>query len=335
MVMGKQYDQLTLGVREKIAIWKAAGKSLRKIAELLGIHHSTVSREVKRNKERLFDRKCYWPEKADQKASQRKIDAAKRKRLKNAQIRNCVIKKIKQHCSPEQIAGRISIDHPGLKISYESIYQFIYQEAWNLFGFLACKHKRRRLRFDHRKPQHLPIPCRTSIDKRPEEINQRLVLGHWEADSMVSKANTSSVHVLEERKSRLLKISKMSRNSSRCVSRTIQRRLSDLPEFQRLSITYDNGPENRLHLKINRRLKSLSFFCHPYHSWEKGSVENSIGLVRRFIPKKTNLRKISKTKIQKIENLLNNRPKKCLNFQTPQEAFNSLSDKPLSGALPG
>ena len=163
-----------------------------------------------------------------------------------------------------------------------------------------------------------------------EAINQRLELGHWEGDSMVSRANSVSLHALLERKSRLLKLTKILRNSSECVRNAVIRKLSLLKKSARQSITYDNGPENSNHLEINRELKTQSFFCNPYHSWEKGSVENSIGLVRRFLPKKTDLQKISTTEISQIENLINNRPKKCLNYQTPKEVF-----KTLSGAIAG
>jgi IS30 family transposase len=147
---------------------------------------------------------------------------------------------------------------------------------------------------------------------------------------MISRANLVSLHILLERKSRFAKITKMLRNSSACVRDTVIRRLNPLPPFARLSLTYDNGFENLEHLEINRRLETQSFFCNPYHSWEKGSVENSIGLVRRFLPKKTNLERIPNTDLQRIENLINNRPRKCLNYKTPKEVF-----KTLSGALTG
>lgn len=323
--MGKQYNQLTFEERERVAVLKAQGKSLREIGSLIGRHHTTLSRELKRNFVPIYKKPWYLPLHAQRKAISRKIKAAKRKRLKNPSIRKYVAAKLPLHWSPEQIAGRISVDLPGLNISHEAIYQYIYQEAWHLFDFLARKHKRRRLRFNYQKSIYPAIPHRIWIDQRPGEINHRLSLGHWESDSAVSKASLVSLHVLLERKSRLLKISKIKRNSSRCVSRAIQRKLSSLPPDLRLSLTYDNGPENRLHQNINRRLKTLSFFCHPYHSWEKGSVENSIGLIRRFAPKKTDFAKLSRAKIQKIENLINNRPRKCLNYLTPNEVFNNLN----------
>ena len=329
MVMGKEYKQLCLEERERIAFFRACGKSSREIGKLLGKSHSTVSREVRRNRSRILKKPCYFASQAQTKAKKRKVLAGERQRLKSPEIRRYVAKKLKISWSPEQIAGRIRLDCPGLRISYESIYQFIYQEAWQLFPYLARKHKRRRLRFNHRKPQQLPIPCRTPISQRPEAINQRLDFGHWEADSMVSKQSLVAVHMLVERKSRYIRITKLLRNNSDCVRQAIVRRLAVLPKALRQTITYDNGTENFQHLAINQRLKTLSFFCAPYHSWEKGGVENSIGLLRRFVPKKTDLGKVPSTRLFQIENLINNRPRKCLNYQTSKEVF-----KTLDGALP-
>ena len=135
--------------------------------------------------------------------------------------------------------------------------------------------------------------------------------------------------VLLERKTRMTKLAKIKAKHARDVSNAINRRLSRLPNHARKTITYDNGSENVEHERINKILGTRSFFCNPYHSWEKGSVENMVGLVRRFLPKKTDIAKITKEQIKQIENRLNHRPRKCLNFKTPYEVFTS------SVALPG
>lgn len=328
--MGKRYKELSLEERERIAVLMAWGRSMREIARDLGRNHSTISRELKKNSCVIAKRRCYLVHRAEMRTKRRKALRGRRERLKDPRIRDYVREKLKTHWSPEQIAGRIRIDDPDLRISHEAIYQYVYLEAWELFRYLPRKHKRRRLRFNYTRPQGLVIPSRVFIGKRPEEVNQRLVFGHWEADSIISRANLVSLHVLVERKSRLVKITKMLRNSSDQVRQAIVRRLTPLPEFFRLSITYDNGFENTGHREINRDLGTQSFFCHPYHSWEKGSVENTNGLIRRFIPKKTNLERIPNTDLQRIENLLNNRPRKCLNYRTPKEVFKS-----SGGALTG
>ena len=323
--MGKQHDQLTLHEREQISVLKASGKSLRDIGRLLGKNASTICRELQRNKSSILRRPVYFPAQAEIKAKKRKQAAAQRFRLKNQEIRDYVKEKLTLHWTPEQIAGRISIDHPNLTISHEAIYQYIYLEAWDLFRFLPRKHKRRRLHFNYRKHPGVVIPERIFLCERPDAVNQRFEFGHWEADSIVSKANATALHVLHERKSRLIKITKILRNSSPYVRSAIVRRLQAFPQNSRRSITYDNGLENIQHREINRKLKTRSYFRNPYHSWEKGAVENSNGLIRRFIPKRTDLQSVSSTDIGMIENLLNNRPRKCLNYQTPNEVFKSLS----------
>jgi len=330
--MGEHHRQLSFEEREQIGVFKAMGKSLREIACLIGKDVSTVSRELGRNGTSVLGERSYLASRAEVKARRRKSLAARRERLKSPEIRAYVAQKLKLRWSPEQIAGRIRIDYPGFEISHEAIYQYIYEEAWELFPFLARKHKRRRLRFCYRKPTGPPIPGRVFIGARPEEINRRLLWGHWEADSLVSRASAASVHVLLERKSRYVRLTKMLRNSSSCVREAVMRRLRPLPEKARLTITYDNGAENGKHLEINRELKTQSFFCNPYHSWEKGSVENANGLIRRFVPKKSNLERIPNADLQRIENLLNNRPRKCLNYQTPKEVFKSF-DVAIAGLI--
>ena len=139
-----------------------------------------------------------------------------------------------------------------------------------------------------------------------------------------------ATQVLVERKSRYLKLTQIEQKTASLTSAVINRRLAQYPQAVRLSITYDNGSENTEHERVNKVIGTLSFFCAPYHSWEKGTVENTIGLVRRFIPKRTDLAKLTKMDIHFVEQRLNNRPRKCLGFQTPTEVFNR-----LRGALPG
>ena len=324
MVMGKEYKQLTVREREKIAFYYAQRKSVREIARLLARNHSTISRELRRNR-------CpvhwtdYRPYRAQLSAEKRNQISRTHARLKNDRIRDYVEEKLKQGWSPEQISGRISIDRPGLRICYEAIYQWLYTEAKHLILSLARRHRRRYKRPAARKHQRLRIPERVSIEQRPQEINQRLSFGHWEADSMVSKSSQGAIHVLVERKSRFVKISKLLRNCAPAVRKAILRKLSYQPAKCRQTITYDNGLENIQHQEINKILKTQSYFCNPYHSWEKGSVENTNGLIRRFIPKKSNLQKISSTDLYQIENLLNNRPRKCLKYKTPKEVYIDLT----------
>ena len=327
--MKTHYKQLSFNQRANLFVLKLQGMSLRSIARRLGVHHSTLSREFRRNRSRSFPHH-YHPHRAHQKSKARKRRAGVRPRLKNPVIRDYVIRKIKLGWSPELIAGRIAMDLSHYSISYEAIYQFVYAYEKKLIPFLTRRHSKRRKKDFPRKPKKLPIPQRIFINERPHSINSRRQFGHWEADSMVSRASRTSLHVLLERQSRLLKITKIPANNSKYVQAAILHRLTHKPNYVRRSITYDNGSENIHHATINYSLKTKSYFCNPYHSWEKGSVENAIGIIRRFIPKKTNLQLIPTTEISKLENLINNRPRKCLNYHTPNEVFQHT----LTGALP-
>ena len=323
--MKNKYKHLSSEERDKIAVLRAKGLPLRDIAEIIGRNKSTISRELQRNSTLIYD--VYLPHRADRRAKERKCKAGIRLRLKDPMIRRYVIKQLKIGWSPEQIAGRISKDHPGLSISHEAIYQYIYdkdtRKVVNLAIYLPRAHKKRKLfgRGHHHKALH--IPRRVSINERPKHIEKRKQSGHWEADTMVSRQSKKSLAISIERSSRLLHIDKLMAKESHKLVNALTRRLNCYPQQLRRTITYDNGSENVEHERINETLGTRSYFCNPFHSWEKGSVEYSIGLVRRFLPKKTDFAKISHYRVRKIEKLLNNRPRKCLNFQTPSEVFNS------------
>jgi transposase, IS30 family len=165
------------------------------------------------------------------------------------------------------------------------------------------------------------LGCPISSIDRPEVINNRLEIGHWESDSIESKGRKSGLNVLLERASRLVQITKLSSKKSIDTFHAIEKRLSSFPEIYVKSITYDNGPENAKHLQVNDAFKCDSYFCQPYHSWEKGSVEQVNGLIRRYLPKGTDFSEIHYSKIKEVELALNNRPRKCLNFRTPIEVY--------------
>lgn len=327
--MKTAYQQLKIGDREKIAIFRAEGKPIRAIAKELGRHHSTILREIVRNGAPI-NHGYYLPHRAQERSRFRKQEAGKRKRLKSKALRYYVIERLKLGWSPEQIAGRISVDFPETTISHEAIYQYIYADALHLRKYLARWHRKRLFKRHSKKHQRSHIPNRISIDERPASINDRIEFGHWEADSVVSKQDTSRLNVLVERQSRLVQITKMNNGSPNTTRYAISQRLLPLPIHARKSITYDNGFENLQHERINRILGTRSYFCHPFHSWEKGSVENTIGLIRRILRKGTAIAPLQNRTMRRIENLLNDRPRKCLGFRTPAESFGYLA----GGALP-
>jgi IS30 family transposase len=327
--MGREYRQLDLDERVKIGMMKAGGKTLRQIAEALGRSHSTILRELKRNGHALhgYD---YLAHHADEKAEERKRSAGQRERLKNRKTRSFARRKLRQGWSPELISGWTKRYLPQRHVSHEAISQYVYSDAPELIPHLVRGQKQRKRRGYSRKHTKPHIPNRTAITERSRAADDRTEFGHWESDAMGSRKGKSVLCVQVERKSRKIKITKLARNTSSLTRIAIQRRLSRYPKGARLSITYDNGSENVEHEAVNATLGTKSYFCAPYHSWEKGTVENRIGFVRHDVPKKTDIGLLTDSEIKRIERRINNRPMKCLDFQTPNQVFAK-----LCGALPG
>lgn len=317
--MKKQYQQLTSDERDLIAAHHANGFSICEIARMLSRNKSTISRELTRNMSKST--KIYLSSQAHKRAKERKKQAAMKEELKCHKIRNFVKNKLAEGWTPEIIAGLLALDPQKLTISHESIYLYIYKRRPDLVRYLPRAHKKRFKRVPKSNKKNNRIPNRISIDQRPEEINNRSEFGHWESDTVVSKKSKVALSVSIERVSKLVKIKKIKQNKAILFSKAIIRRMKGLPSHARRSITYDNGSENALHELINDQLNTDSYFCNPYHSWEKGSVENVNGLIRRFLPKKTDFAKITHKRIKEIEFLLNNRPRKSLGFKTPNQVF--------------
>ncbi len=320
--MPKTYEHLKVEERDILAVLKSQGYSLREIAKVLDRSPSTLCRELKRNAPPVYTG-YYLPHKAQQRADRRNHESHRRKRLKTDFIRHYVEAHIAIGWSPELIAGRLRREHPGLLISHEAIYQWIYEEVPSLIAFLVRAHRRRKHRGYSRKHKRSHIPQRISIHERPAEVLNRTQIGHWETDTISCRKSYQAVQVSVERKARYAKLAKLKAKTSRAMSVALTRRLSRYPAHLRLSITYDNGPENAEHTRTNQILGTSSYFCEPFHSYERGTVENTIGLVRRFLPKKTDLATISRDDLINIESWLNNRPRKCLGFKTPAEVFSA------------
>lgn len=317
------YTHLTDHERDQIAVFRAQGMSQNKIAQRLGRAPSTLSRELTRNRSPVY--RVYLPHKAQARAEHRNRTSHQRKRLKHHWIRGYVARTLKLGWSPEQIAGRLKQMNVSCTVSPEAIYQYVYDPAVRKrIDLVPCLPRRHRKRFPKghsRKHQASHIPSRIAITERPKTVERRQQSGHWEADTAVSRASKAALAVAGERKSRLVKIGKLKQRSAPEFRASLNRRLSRYPQPLRRTITYDNGSENVEHEKVNAVLGTKSFFCNPYHSWEKGTVEHLIGLIRRFLPKKTDFATITPSQIRLIERRLNNRPRKCLNYQTPLEVF--------------
>ncbi len=318
--METTYSHLTAAEREEISILKAQGASIREIGKVLKRHPSTISRELKTNAPPVH-KGYYRGHKAHERATLRNQVSHQRPRLKNDAIGAYVQEKLSLGWSPEQISGRLSRDNPELSISHEAVYQYIYKEHADLIPLLARSHKKRHQRGHGRKHKKSHIPNRVSIQDRPEGIATREHIGHWESDTMVSRQSTAALLLLIERKTRVTLIEKLQQKTALANSQGIIMLLEVLPQHLRQTITYDNGSENTEHETVNQELQTRSYFCNPYHSWEKGSVENAAGLVRRIFPKKTNFATVTASEIVTVENSLNNRPRKCLKYLTPLEAM--------------
>jgi IS30 family transposase len=307
---------LNIHERERIAVWKSAGLSLRAIARKLGRPASTVSRELNRNGPR------YWPHKAQEKAEERLAVSHKRPRLKSRVMHYEIEQMLIKGWSPELIAGRIRTHRPDLSsVCPEAIYQWIYIDRPDLIGHLARAHRKRKKRWKA-KQNKTRIPERKSIEERPEVVNQRKEPGHWESDLLVGSGK-AALQVAVERQSRLTRLGKIANKTAQASRQALEQMLSPMPKAWRRSITYDNGSENVEHLLLNKTLKTTSWFCQPYHSWEKGQVENTNGLIRRFVPKRSNLDRLPEDKVRSVEEWLNDRPRKVLDFKTPKEVFNA------------
>ncbi len=323
-----KYKHLSIEEREKIQelLWQKT--SIRDIAKVIGRSSSSISREIKRNKPLSFDR--YTPRIANNKALAKRKCRGRKLRLKNLLIRQYVIRHLKEGYSPEQIAGRLSLEYPNEKISHEAIYQYIYSEIHrDGYGYTKPNHEDLRIYLKRRHKRRIPKGSRRcqrifrhkgiSIEERPKEVEKRKILGHWEGDSMVSMKSTVGLNTLVERKTGLVLISKIKNKTMEETSSAVVKRLRDIPCK---TLTLDNGSENFGYEDIQTKLQISCYFAHPYCSGERGTNENTNGLIRHYFPKGTDFALIEEETIQAVERALNNRPRKRLGWRTPLEVFN-------------
>lgn len=308
-----KYKHFTKEERLELSILINKGYSRRDIANALSKNHSSVVRELKRNKVKGR----YDPQKANQKArAKRRYSKYQGMKVKETfGLEKYVEEKLKNGWSPELIAGRWR-NETGEKLKADTIYKYLYSASGQrLCKYLKYKRHRSRWQKSSRKSNPVSyIPDRISINERPEEISNRTTFGHYEGDTMGRPKNASSqtLVVIRERLSRRLfgiKVKKMKQTIE-----GFKKLIHDLPIS---SLTLDNGIENSRYKELGLSV----YFCNPYHSWEKGCVEQGIGQIRTYIPKKADLKNYSKQNIDDIIDTLNNRPMKCLDYQTPNEVF--------------
>jgi len=319
--MKKKYHHLTLEERERLFGYTKQGVSLRTIAKRLKRNVGTISRELKRN---APYGQTYLPCIAERRSVKRSVKQRSQASWKGPAI----YLYIREHLqlsgwSPEQIAGRLSLDHPKLSVCHETIYTAIYakeNKKHKLWQYLTVKRQKRMKKGGRHVHTDSRIPEAVSIDKRPKVVDRRKQIGHWETDNVIGKqTDKTALSVTVERKIKVTLLSKLVAKTADEKTKKLFIRMASLPENLRRTMTADNGSENAGHKKITSSLDMLMFFCHAYHSWERGTVENTNGRIRRFIPKGVSMDSIDEKTIQAIEWKLNNTPRKCLGYKTPYE----------------
>lgn len=309
------------------------GSSQREIARLLGRSASTICRELRRGREAL-KLGGYCPERGFRAYERGRLRCRPRRKLVagRALWRFVWRQLVKFRWSPEQIAATLRAMHPDepqARVSHETIYAMIYAQPRG--GLKAAlvealrQHKQRRGvgRGIGRKPGggSAIVPDSLRIIHRPEEVDARLVPGHWEGDLLKGASNRSSVGTLVERKTRFVTLAKMEGNGAAAALEGFTRQMKRLPAFLRRSLTYDQGIEMACHPELARRLKIDIWFCDPHAPWQRGSNENTNGLLRQFLPKGADLSQFSQRDLDYIAWLMNTRPRKTLGWKTPAQAL--------------
>lgn len=319
-----KYRQLTEEDRQRIEIWLETGLNASEIASKLGVHRSTISRELKQpntpNGYHALSAQVRHETARDKCRPQRKIE--------ETSLFSYVVKKLRKGWSPEEISGRIEREIKEEKrpardaIHHETIYRFIYESEYGkrekLYEYLRRGKKHRTKKYG-RRSQRETIPNRVFIDDRPMEVGLRTTVGHWEGDSIIYPYK-EAINSLLERKSRYTILTKLTRKTAENTKVAVTEALSD---HYCASLTLDNGTENTKHEAIAQALNAKTYFCHPYHSWEKGSVENMNGCVRRYFPRGKSIQAVTQADLDDVAFELNHRPRKILAYATPAEVLQS------------
>ncbi|MEI7473731.1 MAG: IS30 family transposase [bacterium] len=321
--MRNSFKQLTSEEREQIAVLSSHNFSKRKIAKELGRSPSTISREFKKDTSVIVKNR-YFAVSTIENIRKNKLNTRRTRKTDEPKVKEYIIEKLKLGWSPEIISVTM-LEDIAIKVGKDAIYDFIYKGNSHLSKYLTRKHLGRKPQ-SRRKGKRTLIPNRIDIDFRPIEANKREELGHFEADTVVScRGSKSALLVIADRATRMIKIKKLAQKTAEQASNAIVYALNknNIIKIAK-TITYDNGCEFCWHEKVNENLKVKSFFCKPYHAWEKGTIENLNTLIRRFFPKGTDFDKISDEQVQYVEDWINNRPMKVLGYKTPNQKFYKL-----------
>lgn len=326
--MASSYEHLSLEERTFLEVGMLSGWSRRALARRLQRAPSTISREVTRNR---AARARYSARSAQRVAQRRATWPRRRRKLLQRRLWNQVECLLRERWSPEQIAGRLRVQwrsNPERWVSHETIYRELYLLPRGELrkSLLAClrqarQKRRRRSRGEDRRGV---IANMVSIHERPAEVESRQVPGHWEGDLLWGSRNASAVGTLVERTSRFLILAQMKTGGAPGALEAFSRKLNPVPPWLRKTLTYDRGKEMAAHEKLSRRLGIQVYFADPKSPWQRGTNENTNYLVREYLPKGIDLRAFDQRQLDRIARQLNDRPRKCLDFRTPKEAFQDI-----------
>jgi IS30 family transposase len=314
------HHHFTSAERLEISILKKKNYSHREIARELGCAHTSIGRELRRNRMK----RGYDPRSAKAKARVRRRQSKYQGMYiqHRTELREYIIDKLEKQWTPEEISGRLKeIDTHLPYVSWKTIYKWLYSAWGQGYCHLLPKQRYRPKKKGEKKTKREMIPNRIGIEKRPLEANERTEYGHHETDTMVSGRKTGSkaaLTLLHDRKARFTRIRKIQNMRPATNADALTRMGSTLIC---LTISHDNGIENKNHEDVAKSLSVQTFFCDPYSSWQKGSVENTIGRIRRFIPKGADLNDYNNEEVAAIEHWLNHTPRKCLGYKTPYEVM--------------
>ncbi|WP_434636706.1 IS30 family transposase [Sulfurimonas sp. NW7] len=321
-----RYKQLTLEKRYHISALQKAGLNQKEVANELGVHPSTISRELRRNNDKI---RGYNAELAQIISTKTEMQKRKRHSLTKP-IEKYIRAKLKQDWSPEQISGRMKLD-TGVSVVHETIYRYIYTNKKNggkLYQYLRHKNKKYHKRSNDYMARGTIID-RIMIDKRPKIVEKKSRIGDWEIDTVVGKDHKGFLVTVVDRKSKFAIIKNVPTKHAEVVTQALIEMLTPMKKITH-TITSDNGKEFAYHKQVVAALNTDFYFANPYHSWERGLNEHTNGLIRQYLPKKSTFLNVSKDEIIMIQNRLNNRPRKILGYKTPYEVFFSEMSKKLA-----
>jgi IS30 family transposase len=324
------YTHFTASERGRIQSLREEKKGMQYIADVLGCHKTSISRELRRNRGPFG----YDAQRAQTKYEVRRTACKPIRKLDYEPLWNYVIEHIVDGWTPEQIANRLPIECPDdtqMRISHEALYQAIYSD--DRLHFLRCllpqARAKRRKRGQGKSRRGPSIPHRVGIEHRPQEANERARYGDWEGDTVVGANQQGFIVTLVDRKSRLLRAWKIDSKDAQVTADAVIESLLDDPPSWLKTITFDNGTEFARHQRIASALGVTIFFAAPYSSYQRGTNENTNGLIRRFFPKGTNFRHVTQELLDHVCDMINNRPRKVLGYRTPNELFADYREKAL------